>query len=165
MKCKQVVCEYCDKIFDKEIKKINWSTKKGWRTYCSKKCQDLDKITSEIINCAICGKKTTKVQAEIKRSKSGKLFCSKHCATIFNNTMYKSGINHPNYKNGDKSYRDLAFALKEVKCEMCDYCNKDILQVHHKDKNRKNNAIDNLEILCPTHHWEKHLLKTKNVRV
>ena len=40
--------------------------------------------------------------------------------------------------------------IKDAKNKNC-YCK------HYKDKNRKNNKIDNLEITCPTCHAEEHL--------
>ena len=46
--------------------------------------------------------------------------------------------------------------IKESKCEICglsEWLGKPIpLELHHKDHNRYNNALDNLQILCPTCH-------------
>lgn len=46
--------------------------------------------------------------------------------------------------------------IKEYKCEICglsEWMGKPIpLELHHKDHNRYNNALDNLQILCPTCH-------------
>ena len=154
-----VVCDGCGKIFDKLVKIVNWNYRNGWKTYCSSGCLNRSKETTVELKCGSCGNIVIKQQAQIKRSKSGEVFCSRHCATVYNNKVSKSGENNHNYKHGAKSYRDLAFKLKEAKCELCPYSNKDVLQVHHKDGNRKNNSIDNLEILCPTHHWERHVLK------
>jgi hypothetical protein len=43
-------------------------------------------------------------------------------------------------------------------CNRCSY-NKEprILGVHHKDRNRDNNNISNLEVLCPNCHSLEHL--------
>jgi len=30
------------------------------------------------------------------------------------------------------------------------------LEIHHKDRNRKNNAASNLRVLCKKHHQELH---------
>lgn len=56
-------------------------------------------------------------------------------------------------------YRATALSVKEQKCEKCGY-NKfpEILVVHHKDRNRKNGAKDNLKLLCPNCHEEEHFL-------
>jgi predicted HNH restriction endonuclease len=48
------------------------------------------------------------------------------------------------------------------KCNICGYEEvKDILGVHHKDGNRKNNEIKNLMIVCPLCHsliHHKHIV-------
>ncbi len=49
---------------------------------------------------------------------------------------------------------------KKFICEKCglkshDY--KKSLAVHHKDRNKKNNLINNLEILCDSCHMKEHL--------
>ncbi len=36
-----------------------------------------------------------------------------------------------------------------------------ILVVHHKDKNRENNTIENLEVLCPNCHAIRHIVDEK----
>ena len=46
--------------------------------------------------------------------------------------------------------------IKEYRCECCMNtmwnCNPIVLEVHHKDGNRKNNELDNLQFLCPNCH-------------
>lgn len=50
----------------------------------------------------------------------------------------------------------IKYGLKENKCEICGYTEwmgKPIpLELHHKDSDRYNNAMDNLMVLCPTCH-------------
>jgi 5-methylcytosine-specific restriction endonuclease McrA len=56
-------------------------------------------------------------------------------------------------------YRELAKRHKLFVCERCNYDRyPEILEVHHKDRNRENNTIENLLILCPTCHMEDHFL-------
>jgi len=44
-------------------------------------------------------------------------------------------------------------------CEDCGYSqHKEVLHVHHIDRNRQNNELDNLKILCPTCHCVDHFL-------
>jgi len=63
-------------------------------------------------------------------------------------------------ENAASNYRATALAVKQQKCERCSYDKfPEILVVHHKDRNRKNGAKENLEILCPNCHEEEHLLK------
>jgi len=51
--------------------------------------------------------------------------------------------------------------IREVgKCERCGYNRvKDILLLHHKDGNRRNNMRENLIIICPTCHEEIHYIE------
>jgi predicted HNH restriction endonuclease len=48
-------------------------------------------------------------------------------------------------------------------CEKCGYDEvPGILIVHHKDRNRANNELNNLAVLCPNCHAIEHLEERKN---
>jgi 5-methylcytosine-specific restriction endonuclease McrA len=47
------------------------------------------------------------------------------------------------------------------KCERCGYNKLEILQIHHIDKDRNNNKMENLKLLCPNCHAEEHFLKSE----
>lgn len=49
--------------------------------------------------------------------------------------------------------------IKGNKCERCQYSRREILQVHHKDRNRNNSDLSNLELICPNCHFEEHFLE------
>lgn len=51
------------------------------------------------------------------------------------------------------------FDSRGEKCERCGYNKKEILNVHHKDRNHDNNDLANLELLCPNCHAEEHYFK------
>ena len=75
------------------------------------------------------------------------------CGYACSNTYFRSGKDNPNYKTG-YSYRKIAIHEYGDKCYIC---GEDIVvEVHHKDSNRGNNTIDNLVVLCPTHHTAVH---------
>lgn len=58
--------------------------------------------------------------------------------------------------NGAYDYRIRALAHYENKCVKCNYNEKKkMLDVDHIDSNRKNNSLDNLQILCVWCHAEK----------
>lgn len=67
----------------------------GWKQYCSKKCLSQDKVTSIELVCEICKKTFLRKPSQIKRSESGKYFCSQACAAIFNNRIRNA--NRPIY--------------------------------------------------------------------
>ena len=50
------------------------------------------------------------------------------------------------------SYRKLAFSTYKPICAYCGFGVQEVLEVAHIDGNRKNNATENLVILCPTCH-------------
>lgn len=50
-------------------------------------------------------------------------------------------------------------AKRGKKCERCGYDLYEILHVHHIDRNRDNNVLNNLELLCPNCHAKEHYLK------
>lgn len=59
----------------------------------------------------------------------------------------------------DEPYRALALKRKPRVCEYCGVAPSELrrLNVHHKDRNRANNNIENLEVLCvECHHNVAH---------
>lgn len=76
----------------------------------------------------------------------------KHFQTKFPTPIYKP-------ENAASKYRETALSLKEKKCERCGYDkHPEILEVHHKDRNRDDGNPNNLELLCPNCHTEEHYL-------
>jgi hypothetical protein len=140
---------------------VDYNIKHGYNTYCSKECVNKNKFVGKEVKCANCGKLIWKSQSNLLRSKSKNYYCSKHCATVINNTLYKSGEANPNYTTGESSYRPRALKHYKNKCAKCSYNNVDVLEVHHIDHNRENNKLSNLVILCPTHHKELTIAEMK----
>ena len=120
-------------------------------------CANASKFTGVNKPCDHCGKMIYVSNSAISKSLSGNNFCSRSCATAANNTIYRSKENHPLWTGGIAKYREIAFSKLPHTCARCSYADViGILQVHHKDRNRENNAIGNLEILCPTCHVLEH---------
>jgi hypothetical protein len=84
--------------------------------------------------------------------------CSRVCANKHRvGILYK--INQP--KDKVLTLRRVKIKLLKTrgeKCERCDYNKGAVLQVHHKDRNRTNNGLRNLELICPNCHYEEHYL-------
>ena len=81
-------------------------------------------------------------------------------ATIWRNKFY-SGPNHPFWTGGEDAYRRILLGTKiPVRCVKCGYKNERVLVVHHKDGNRKNNKLKNLEWLCRNCHYLVHKMNT-----
>ncbi|WP_394999919.1 HNH endonuclease [Acinetobacter sp.] len=155
-------CEYCKKEFEAD----NYQVKIGWAKFCSRECGltgGAKKRNPRIPNtvCAYCEKSFYKKECMKKYSKCGLYFCSRACRGM--GMRYDiSLIPFKNRENGNidsRTYRKIAFKDREKKCNRCGYQKHiRILQVHHIDRNRKNNKYNNLEILCPTCHAEEHLV-------
>lgn len=149
----QVKCKICGKEFYAKPSHL----KRGWGKYCSQKCQYKGLLRGKFVNCAVCDKKTWKAPRALKNSKSGKFFCSKSCQTIWRN-KYFSGEKHSNWKGGDNiEYRKLLIEsnIKSI-CKVCGTKDKRVLIAHHRDKNHKNNKVENLIWLCLNCHHLVH---------
>lgn len=147
----QIICNHCDEKFYKEKKLVNQNIKRGHKFYCSKRCYQEARNSSITVPCFTCGKPKSVQHSKLAKSKSGKHFCSSSCAAKENN----KGMQRM-FKHGLGIYREKALKHYPPKCRICDYGIVKVLEVHHKDKNRKNNNIENLDVLCPTHHMEYH---------
>ncbi|MBI4238128.1 MAG: HNH endonuclease [Deltaproteobacteria bacterium] len=62
---------------------------------------------------------------------------------------------------GHSAYRQLLrrHGTPEI-CNRCGLADVRVLVVHHRDRNRKNNTIENLEWLCQNCHCLEHWGKT-----
>jgi hypothetical protein len=139
-------CVICNKPIYRRPSIINEN--KG-KIYCSQKCYGIS--CRKEIPCLVCQKPIL--------SGLNKKTCSRACANKFR-TGIKYKLNRP--KDKVKTYHQLKIRLllqRGDKCEKCGYNKPEILQIHHKDRNRENNNLENLELICPNCHFEEHNLK------
>lgn len=82
-----------------------------------------------------------------------------------NRPKFKTGLDNPNHTRfvDNLNFWGSTIAwyrtnlVKRIgKCEICAFDDKRILQVHHKDKNRKNNTRENVILVCPNCHALEH---------
>lgn len=121
--------------------------------FCSQKCHSITTRDRVTVNCAYCGVEFGKTKSRASRTKSGLHFCSrehKDAAQRFDSGI---DISPPNYKGGASNYRARALRDYGERCEKCGYdeCPA-ILEAHHIDRDRSNNVIENLMVLCPNCH-------------
>lgn len=156
MKTVTLVCVECKKQFERSLQRYNQNSKRGSKnSFCTPECQAKWSDCTVTVSCGSCRKTLKRERKEVKKSKSGLLFCNKSCAAKHNNAL-RTGIVHPNFTGGSNSetYRKICFAYHPKKCLVCDETL--IVDVHHYDENRTNNEPSNLLPLCPTHHRYWH---------
>lgn len=131
--------------------------KKGWGKYCSIKCRTKAQFTGKLVECSNCGKKIWRTPKDFRRSRRNKFFCSVACHCSWENKNVRHGVNAPNWISGIAAYRDLMKRYGiPFKCARCGISDKRVLVVHHKDGNRRNNNINNLERICCNCHAILH---------
>ena len=151
------ICEYCGKEFVRYIRP-SWIPR-GFGKYCSRECQHKAQITKIESICDFCNKVFLKQPSDIKKFN----FCSRECKekaqSLKGGTKF-SGMRPGHYSKDTatiNTYRDDALGFYGKFCSVCGYDDIRVLEVHHKDGNRKHNNIENLDVLCPTHHTEYQL--------
>lgn len=88
-------------------------------------------------------------------SKNG-LFCGRKCKEQAQKERLIGVPDH--YGTGVTRYRTKAFDAMPAACIDCGYDNHaSVLEVHHLDGDRSNPNNENLVIVCPTCHTERHL--------
>lgn len=147
-------CKTCKRTFKVKPSCI----KRGNGLFCSRSCHFEYSRKGKMVPCGVCGKETYKQRKALKKSKSGKFFCGKSCQTKWRNQQYIQE-EHPNWKDGTHSYRGVMHRGGVLPvCRLCELSDERVLAVHHLDKNRKNNNLDNLVWLCHNCH---HLVHTR----
>jgi predicted nucleic acid-binding Zn ribbon protein len=141
-----VQCMVCKKDIYKRPIEIS---RNNGNVYCSVTCYGLS--CRKEVPCIICGK--------LILAGANKKTCSRKCSNI-----NRAGIKYKQNRPHDKviSQRQLKLRLIDDRgtiCERCGYNKVEILQVHHKNRNRNNNNLENLELICPNCHYEEHLLE------
>jgi 5-methylcytosine-specific restriction endonuclease McrA len=160
-------CLNCNKDFTPHESTLRRKTMryKNEGKFCSSKCSAIHKSKNIVppkpnVVCAYCNKPFYKNNSRKQRSKSGLFFCCREHKDISQRLGGLKEIMPKHFGNGKGSYRTIAFRSLPNYCSKCNYSTySEILEVHHKDTNRNNNLIENLEILCPNCHMEKHFLE------
>ena len=124
------------------------------RVFCSMSCYGM--ASRKETPCVVCG--------NLILASKHKKTCSRSCANK-NRAEIKYGMSSP--KDKVRSQRALKIRLLDIRgnsCGRCDYSKFEILQIHHKDRDRTNNDLANLELICPNCHYEEHLLEKSWLR-
>lgn len=152
----EVTCLHCKSIFLKSSYEIKRS--KSRKNFCSLDCKNKSSQNRLHVQCELCHCYFERTESRTKKVKvSGLQFCSRSCKDLAQRLSSSVvGLRPKGYKNGYSVYRRIAFENKGRQCEHCQITNELVLCVHHKDRDRSNNSIDNLEVLCYNCHVLVH---------
>lgn len=161
-----IICKICKKQF--EVKNYRKLT----ALYCSKSCHAKGTVAGANkhgikVKCKWCAKEYETNKGHHKKTKYCSRLCQNRCQA--NDTKISgrfNGIKNPMYNGGIQLYRKIARENLPWKCYRC--ASVKFLCVHHKDENRYNNALENLEVLCKRchqleHHCEKNLPQNRRI--
>jgi hypothetical protein len=179
MKPHNKICIYCKKSY--RVKPYLLPTS----TYCSRSCKAKATRIQIDANCIICKKPFTHISSRCNKAKYCSRICYHkgqhlngtvkfncvHCGKEFNGSPSHIGKRkycskkctgksyHETFKPNFTTVRKAMITRGLIKkCNRCGYGEEPlILGVHHKDRNRKNNTMENLEVLCPNCHSLEHL--------
>jgi len=143
-----IQCSICEKWVYRRPFNLQQSNGKA---FCGMKCYGLS--SRKEVPCVVCGK--------LILSGKNKISCSRTCAN-----KHRAGIQYKIGRPRDKFVQAQAMKIRLLeirggKCERCKFSKKEILEVHHKNRNRNDNSDKNLEIICPNCHAEEHYLNCK----
>lgn len=137
-----VVCNSCTQVFS--VIKLRAKTAR----YCSSACyrRSMKGRGSVVANCTVCGKELRRPPS---RSNYQNLVCDKVCRGLLKRSTKPGGSN---------TYR--LWMERRGLVDMCNRCgyseHKEILVVHHRNRDREDNLPENLEVLCPNCHAIEH---------
>ena len=132
-------CKVCESPFTHIASRANKAK------YCSTKCYNKSQINRGAVEhiCAHCEK--VFLDSPSRKRK----YCSKICVNKANKNVWK-----PDFSTVRKQMLNRNMLQKCARCGFDKVIN--ILGVHHKDRNRANNNLNNLEVLCPNCHSIEH---------
>ena len=175
----EITCRNC-KIKFKVANNRQYSAK-----FCSNACKGLNERIKIKTNCAICKKEFEHISSRVNKAKYCSRKCYYKSETLKWRGTKEFECNHCHKKFMDSPCKDRKFCSKKCvgkeskksfkpnfttvrkamisrglinQCNRCGYnAEPRILGVHHKDRNRHNNDMQNLEVLCPNCHSLEHL--------
>jgi hypothetical protein len=152
MRTREAKCLYCGKNFV-------IPSKKPRQKYCCRQCWLDDPKKKQKIICEYCGKEVLKIPAAIKRAKHH--YCSKQCCDLD-----KKGKEGNRIKNGIEyahGYRKILVRPNKYEFEhrliMEKHIGRKLSQdevVHHINRNKLDNRIENLLLCTKAEHIELH---------
>lgn len=139
-------CSVCNKAIYRrpiELERTNG------KVYCTQVCFGISSRREK--SCVVCAKP---ILSSLHRKT-----CSRSCANTHRaGIRYKVGSPRDKVKD-QRSIKLRVIAARGPECERCHFKKVEILHVHHKNRDRTNNSLENLELLCPNCHYTEHYLE------
>jgi len=160
MSLRKINCLQCEKECFVETREIN----RGNGKFCSRNCSSQHRVANMTtptpnVKCSYCSIEFYINNSKKENSRSGLYFCCREHKDLAQRIGGIKAIQPDHYGEINSNYRTIAFRVynKPQKCERCEYSvNEAAIIIHHKDRNRSNNDIDNLEVLCCNCHAIEH---------
>lgn len=162
MSFSQMSCLFCNKVF----RARNSDIKRGGGKYCSLICVGKNKTSHSAVKnrqpnseCAYCFKQFYRSPSK-RKTKSGLVFCCRKHKDLAQKLNGRKEIHPSHYGTGTGlyNYRKRALEFYGSVCDSCGYSKYEkLLEVHHIDKDRNNNKLTNLRVLCIRCHLEQHI--------
>ena len=159
-RCMERICQnpVCGAVFDAPEKEV----RRGNARFCSLSCAATVNAKERYasrpkVPCAFCFVEF--YPRGNRKPKHGLFFCCRAHKDAAQRLGGISAIQPSHYGTGTevRSYRTTAFRSYPPRCNRCDFDRyQQILVVHHRDRDRSNNTVENLEILCPNCHAIEH---------
>ncbi len=139
-------CIICNKQIYRRPAEIR---ENGGQVFCTMKCYGISLRKEH--PCAVCKKP---ILAGLNKKT-----CSRGCANT-HRAGIKYKIGSPNDKvRSQQALKVRLLGVRGRNCERCRYDKYEILNIHHKNRDRTNNDLSNLELICPNCHMEEHYLE------
>ena len=125
---------------------------------CSVACRGIQARRRVDVKCFHCGKEFQKKQSSLKLARHGYHFCSRTCKEAAQSLTGNCADIRPDHFGNGHAYRNsLTKEMREQGCVDCGEKRPYRLVIHHKDGDRTNNSIPNLEVVCFSDHGIRHL--------
>ena len=152
----QLQCDYCKKYFQRYPSEVEKAKQRNHKSvFCSILCRSRGRSKKKVV-CNVCGKDFIRKLTEIERSKYH--YCSQGCYSKGRISDRLSPLGYIRFwDDGKYKYRHLQVMEEYLKRKLLpgECC-------HHKNEDRADNRIENLEVIMKSEHTRLHNNRRKD---